>query len=552
METGLVWIAFSMGGFVSLLGVLLSGRRSRDTQPAPFFTSSLRLVSLLLLVGFLATLPQKPPFTTGNLLGRGFLVGGLFALLAVWTTWRNARASAELSDPAPLALGYPTALSLAFLALLVPFQTMREGLHDALIGAGIGWTLIVYGAIADGSRPRPVLRRLIPPLILGLGYLVAVSTLLALGEARSPIELSGSAKTLAWSRIGLLFAATLPFLLFVVAVPAQGLNRAALKFPLASLFARFFAPFAESEEAERNGSWLGRLFMGVAPLLLVAWLLTSRLKPDASPFLLLSLGVLTGLVVWRIVAERVRANLANGWQHLALAYLVVLAGTMLAFQKFAGTGIGLWLLGVWLVLGFAATIAAGARDSDASSLFVTHLVRLLLFASLFFSYRLFTLRYDLHWKSGVYEQYLALALLVGAATPGLLAGSLLKGGVRPLKTLLMGAGALAIAALILLFFEEKCALWLIWGATFSLLFTVGGSLFAEGEGSAEEALLPILFSAMLCLALQQWTGHLLALSLTIALKTKVLLWVFGGIGVALLAEDYGTRLWNRRKAGEAK
>src|SRR5216117_3295334 len=107
MERSLLWISFALGWAGWLLALLLAG--DNRAARARWLPRGHLIVAILLPIGvFLFTLPSAPPWTAGQGLGRGFLLGAVCALLGYWASFRAAESrnvlSAVTAVTAPLFL----------------------------------------------------------------------------------------------------------------------------------------------------------------------------------------------------------------------------------------------------------------------------------------------------------------------------------------------------------------------------------------------------------------------------------------------------------------
>ena len=124
MERGLLWSVFTLGWVGWLCGLLLARVRRGEQAgagvgiPRPYLVTAVCVPILI----FLATLPVHPPlFAAGQGFGRGFLLGGLGALLAIGSLLRacdNPAAENRTARGAAVAGLYALALVVAVAPLL--------------------------------------------------------------------------------------------------------------------------------------------------------------------------------------------------------------------------------------------------------------------------------------------------------------------------------------------------------------------------------------------------------------------------------------------------
>ncbi len=412
MERSLLWSAFAVGLVGWIGGWLLTrtGRgepKAEDGPSRPYWWTAMGLPLLI----FLATLPSRPPFAAGQGFGRGFLLGGMGALLAAWVVARSGRKAPRLQGDAAgitcaaAAVAAPYAMGL--IVAVTPLLWMRETLEDALLGGAIGWftvtlTLLLGLCERNGFSPRtvhPHFEEKIAPtpnlspknrggepgfpqsgggsganagmalaLASGIGFVVTLCAVAAIGEFREKVTLTHVPLPISWSALGMVFAAGVPFALLVSALPNPLFAHVVLRMPLAGLVTRLFSGFFQSEEARHAGARGWRLLLSVALLLGLGKLIAMRVEDQPHLWRLLGIGVLVGLIVWWVTASQARqertesaAIPAGSWQSGMVAALVIAAGAMAAYQMLAGFGVGLLLIAVWLSVGLAVS---SALESD--------------------------------------------------------------------------------------------------------------------------------------------------------------------------------------------
>lgn len=621
MERSLLWSAFALGWFSWLYGLLAT--RSQRTGSVsgemgisrPFLRTALGLPILV----FLITLPSRPPFAAGHGLGNGFLLGGIGALLSGWVLLRalhseKTAASALLPSRAAIAIAAP--YGMALVTAITPLLWMRAALPDALLSVAIGWfciSVLLYVGALSPLTPQPPLpqgargrassgARPLPgiggggwglSLVVGTAFAVLLCTVAALGEYRGAVAIAGSAQVVSWSALGMVFAAGVPLVLLLTALPASLLGQIVLKLPLASLFAGLSGRMVQTEDARRTAVRGLRFLFCLLLLLGLGGLLARKVSGQPHLFHVLALGIVIGLIAWWVTAARGSQEggsaEAISRQNGALGVLVVLAGSMAAYQMLAGLGIGLMLIGVSLVAGFALTGAferaddvnaatsPTVNDTGAEQALQTaaHLVRLLVFGLILLLYRLFATRFsgDLRGVS-LSDHYAVFGFLVGALLPGLLSGFLLRPNAgspssQIFRLVVAAALALLVPALILVVWGAKCVLALLIGLSLAVALTETAPDTPLSAGSATDSsesirtewrldplavsLLPCLFALAVALALTQWTHHVLPFALLSRQeKIHALLWVAGSIVALALLADYGGRWgdWRRARLGK--
>jgi hypothetical protein len=439
------------------------------------------------LLGFLVTLPTEGNFfSPGQDLGRGFLLGGVAALLAAAVSIRARRAG-----------GIEASIGLAAAAAATAVLTLRGSVIDGLSGVAIGWFVTTFPLVRIVSaRFTPVDTNGGPAATLaaGAGFAAAVCATAALGIWRDPLTPEIDRGT--WTAIVLAY----------VALSAVLLLGCRLLLPAGSA--------ARRTAAGRFAPGYAAAACFVALSVAAVRVLTLKVGPEPRLFYLAVLGMLAWLIAAWLIADSQERDSPRNPRSLAaglppLATLVVAAGFMAAFQLLRGLGAGMFVLSLWL---------CSAALPRRSSRVVVADVGLLLFATVLLLDRAFAARYA-DDMSGVTltDQYALFGLLVGALTPGLLAAMVGRcradGASGVLSLVLGGTLTLGIPAVLLLLFGGKCALALLIGLALGGAQTFRTDRGDAGPGMAPgESTLPGLFAIACALALFQFTGHLLPLT----------------------------------------
>ncbi|MCX6382141.1 MAG: hypothetical protein NT023_22135 [Armatimonadetes bacterium] len=565
MGRTLLILAFSVGAIGALTGICLAlffRAKAKDEQ-GKAIQSAANFGWLLLVVGYLFTMMSKPPlFSTGQALSKAILMGGEVAFLTYFVARKLSRYCRENGEQPLFPFAITTGLFLTSMIAAVPLIWFRDSLYDSMMGLAIGWTamlLPVAGALLRGSKED---RRVLTPLALGTGYLLTLVVIVMLCEDRAPISLKGGLEKTAWSSIVLIIAVAVPFLLTLITLPNGLLARLSLKLPMQSLFTRLCGHLFPGADGGAIGARVGQLVVAGGLLLLLVKGLCTRFALDILIFKITLMGLGMGILIWWLIADRARKIekfAPTGWQHNMVAVLVLIALNLTAFRLYAGLGIGLLLIGCWLPVSFAVlALMSDAQTEDAPTPnAILHLLRLMLFAVILYTYRLYDQRFSKGWADQSYDYYRLLALLVGAVSPVALATYLCQESGSKIRAVIVGACAVAVPLLCIYLFDSKVALWLLWGVALGVLFTEGQTLhpLTQAETSKETALpveaawIPIIVATIFCVAQNQWSGLVLEHSLaTNSMKIKVLAYIFGTLGVLALLNDYGQRFLSKRRS----
>jgi hypothetical protein len=304
MVAALAGVGLGIGALAAVVSYALptlSGRPPTE-RPRPLLLA----VGLgLTLVLFLLTLPTTPPFSPGQRLGLGFLIGGMLGLLATAGSARLARRE-EAYWPYP----HVFALSLALAAVSLALLCFRGDPEEALLGCALG-----FGMVA------------------GL------------------IRLAGSDATFALEPAAVLAATLVAGSLLAVYHFDTPSQRGWWGFPVA-LAGAWALALAIAYAGRRLGALLPMLtgLLAAVLTLLVGGLLDRRLGAQEGmvPLLLFSF-VTAALIVWLTTASQdapspVRSRAA------ALATLLLLFLLVLSFKLLQALGTAIALLAVWAII----------------------------------------------------------------------------------------------------------------------------------------------------------------------------------------------------------
>ncbi|MCW3100554.1 MAG: hypothetical protein JWL77_6172 [Chthonomonadaceae bacterium] len=582
MERSLLWGVFAMGWVSWLLGLAAARARQTGTgrSAAPLPRAYLVAAVVLPLLVFVATLPSQGKFfAVGQGLGKGFLLGGVCALLAAWTPLL----AGEGSDIRRRIGGTVAApCGMALVAAVTPLLMIRGSLLDTLMGSAIGWfcitMLVLLGMLQqnEGETERPG----VLAILVGTGFAILTCAVAALGEMRGTLDLTATS-TVSWSVLGMVFAAGVPLALLLSGVLNAGLTVVFGLLPGMGGVARAGETILPDALSRNTALRLWRIVLASVILLVLGKLLSGRVVDDDSAklalhiFQVMALGLFGGAAAWWVTSSARRLERespgnagAVAWQNNAVAALLLLAGVMVAFQMLAGFGVGLLLIGAWLAVSLSAVFAQEPEVSEATGAEITdtpavaaNLLRLGLMGVALLLYRVFSSRFESELRGvSLTDQYAAFGLILGAMLPGLLTGFLLRPftettapAPRIARLCVVALLVLAVPALVLILWGTKCALALILGLALSITLlpsaTVPGTPSKEALSSGLR-LLPTLFALGVCLALAQWTHHILPLTeLTRADKESLTLKLMALLAVLILIADYSGRFagWMRSR-----
>ncbi|MCS6861631.1 MAG: hypothetical protein NZT92_15085, partial [Abditibacteriales bacterium] len=452
----LFWLAITVSVLIALDGLIaliVERRRSqRPRERLPLFSFLTAAVGVLLC--FIATLPTSPPFSAGQRLGWGMLIGGAFALVAAWMGQTPTRRDAM------------SACAWATLGVGLTYWLFRGYPDDALSGFALAACLVGFlwegsGVRVQSSREHdpktqtPETFTLTPqPLTFNL-YLVStvalVAALLLAQEHFSGRRLRQIAESL-WN-------------VFPLALPALGLAAGVL------------AQAARRVPRQRVG--VGAT-LGVLAVLLVfgggVWWLTRRTFNAPSLFLPVATGIISAMVLAFLVSgvqgwkrEHVltfEETTGNPSQPLpvkegslpsfaaALAVLIVLFTYLNCIRFLSGYGAALGALAMLLLFVAVDTLLETPSERLRHTL---PLAAAMVVAALF---RIFLESYDAEYhRVSLYTHYVFIGLATGILLPWCLREisnlRLTHDALRTLVGLPLGFACVALPPLVFVFWGFK-------------------------------------------------------------------------------------------------
>lgn len=461
----------------------------RDTRVTSGFT-------LILTLLFWAVAMQKRlPFSPGQRLGLGFLIGGVTGVLAQLISGRLARMTpAESSDRQTQLASH----SVAFLALFgasLTYSLFHGDPQTALIGFSVGAVmagiLYYYSQDSDSASARYAETWAILGITLAMGVWLSVA------------HFNNDAQRMWWP---------LPILIGSTVL-------------IASYVAAELRSLVKLQSNPRLGAILPGLVLVVIILGLSA-IYSWRLFHDWALFGVVAVGiVIAGITAW--LGSRLSAA-QDGSAGLDVASGVVLltvAFAVAAFKLWSGLGIVLGLLAAWPV----ALLQSGTGDAaDKKSRALSGFLALGLVILLF---RLFVERYRIEvGTADLRIHYTFIGALLGAILPFTFISTLARmraadePGARPVaQVAFIGLIAALSPVLLFLVWDIKVVLGFVFGLSAGMAFLIMSSL------SGDESLLSRKSIALLAigseLAAIVFTGPLVQFELTRAVRISVL----GGI-----------------------
>ncbi|MDO8587236.1 MAG: hypothetical protein Q7T82_09370 [Armatimonadota bacterium] len=315
METSLGWIALAVGALGAALAFVLAGyEKQADERRDGLIIALFTIVGAVIV--FLLTRPVEEPFSPGQRLGWGALIGGLLGALAGLGSTRLIT-----NTPWKSAIASVASCSLALLGTTVTLLIFKDYPQPALAGFVIG--AVIAGALFRSALPASTD---IEVWTLTTVALAATVTLGVFHYDNSPERF--------WWRAPLMTLAVVIIAQFAAASTAREGRKVAIPATLASV-----------------------ITLGL--MAVMSW----RLFPDWSVFMVALAGVITfALVGWlaSTAASSIRAS--------AVAAVAVVALSAFAFRQLGGFGVGIALLAGWAVVlpAAAASRSAGSKDEPSN------------------------------------------------------------------------------------------------------------------------------------------------------------------------------------------
>lgn len=517
MDRLLLWI----GLLVGLLATVTSLARDfrRRTAALPWGVALLAFVPLLAAAAI--SLLSQPPFSSGQTLGVGLVLGAAVTLAGALASVDHTADDRRAAD-GPAAWSARFGAATAGLSAILLLYSGRP--LDVLMGYAFG--AILFALFFSAGSRRLAGEDGQPLSAGGEGMALLVSSLAAAAYLatfhRSPLGVRE------WQPLPGLFTATAALLL-------------AARAPLAAPASR--------------GGWLDLGIVAV-PLVVVSGLIAGPLN-GTWPFLWV---VLAGLVIsaalgWlernQIAAADVPASpAAGGIEPLLIGALLVLGGTVIAFRELHGFGIALLVLSGWV------SYALFRQEGPPRTVTGVHTAGLVL-GLVVVLYRLFTERNDYTRGFQPDFHYYYVSLILGALLPSTFSGIVIPAGPQSraatattsaagersdypalLRGILVGAAAVLTPLITWMLVGDRPEAALVLGLALAVLWPVTRGV------PAEAARVRNLVAPLMAMGAIQFT-HLLA---PLALRTRAQrLEILGGVTLAIVL-GFCAAYWLERRS----
>ena len=511
MDVGLGWLGVGVGAVGFVLAYLMASASAQGERPVSgeecrraWLSAGAALV--LTLIFWAISMRSDPPFSPGQTLGWGFLIGGAAGALMCLVSHRFDVFAAA----GPLRTRYLAIHSTAFLALLgvsLTYSIFRGDPSDALMGFAIGAAM---GAILRFYVQG--LRSTSDDLTMQAWAIFAVTLAASMVLAVEHFDIS----TLRlWWPLPILMAVTVT----VAGLIGTGIGS------VRGLDARPGASVALS--------CLIASILAIALSVVYAW----RLVEDWRLLEVVAAGIgCAALAAWLVASMLQKRGGAWGLDAASACVLLVVAFAVVAFKLWSGLGIGIGIVAAW-----AVALPALALRGDENDDSLARAISTVLFVWLsILLYRLFMEIYRPEMGADLRVHYTFVGALIGAILPFVFASSIhrlrdcarAREGVRGDLCALAGAASLGLFAaaspkVLYLVWELKALLGFMFGLVASGAFLLMTQLFQSGApGERRGPSLADYSPGLLVIGAQlvaiQFTGLFAALETTRAMQIGTL------------------------------
>ncbi len=477
MNIGLGWLGVGVG-LAGCLATFFMAAASIGPREAPRRTRlAIGLTLLLTILLWAIAMKRQPPFSEGQTLGLGFLIGGITGAAAILLSDRLASAEARAKGLA----GH----SIAFLALFgvsLTYSIFHGNPQDALIGFSIGAAMaaILGSYTQDSDAAIHIEAWALFGITLAIGVVLAVS------------HFNESPERTWWS-LPILLATTVCIARFVGTELAAGKRSPQLLSALVTALIVLGLSAIYSWRIVANWQLLEVVALGIGVAAVVAWL--GKEPPGRQGTL---------------------GDAAGRLQVASLLILLVMAFVVISFKLWSGLGIALGLIAAWSILGVGEWGSGRVGDPDSPALpnsqtpTLPHsLSPLLSLGLVILLFRLFIEQYRFDLRGGDFRiHYTFVGAMLGVVIPFLFASSLmrLKGSeddadrsdVGLLASVgLIGLIAAATPILLFLVWDVKVVTGWMFGSTAAIAFFFMMRLGSEKENGLPASIVLLVAGAQL-------------------------------------------------------
>ena len=467
---GSVLLSVSMAGIV--ISHLLRGRRETDglvpsDDECRLARITAGLVALVTVVLWAFAVRTDPPFSAGQKLGHGFLIGGILGAMMCLVTNRLGPLCTVDSFRARLLTLIEVAFAAVFGVALV-LTIFSSDPADAMVGYALGSVMAsILGFYARMFRSETEDYLILTWCLVGLT--AAAGTWLAVAHFATCVQRHF------WP---------LPVLIITTAL-------------VACLIAQFLVRESSADSKWASSSVLVGIvgaFLTIAVSCVYAWQFGKIWKLlEVVAFGNGALALCAWVILGALTGGKDRAFRLDA---ASLSAVIVLAFAVAEFKLWSGLGIAIGLAAAWTI--GLPTIAVSKRGtSDASARTIANVLSILLAFVLF---RLFITRYQpVLSRTDLHVHYSFVGAILGVVIPFLFASSMhrvkllvsSRQGTRADICALRSAGWLGVCAvaaplIIYLVWQLKAAVGFMFGSTASLVFFLICQLFHESVSNQPE------------------------------------------------------------------
>lgn len=528
MDVGLGWLGIGIGiiGFAAMYRMAMQAVKSEEqidvtTGRQPRLTIGSILVLTLLF--WAVSMFQEKPFSTGQTLGLGFLIGGISSALAIFVFSRYDR----LIDSARAFR--LSANSVAFLSLFTVSLTyiiFHGDPNYALIGYSIG---AIMASILYRYTQQP---NSISGMYTEAWAVFSISTALAIVFA---VRHFNQLELRYWLALPILLAATVAIAGYIGTEVSQTRRwrdrQDGQTYVVASLISAFL-------------------------VLILGAVYSYRLVADLQFLAVVAVGIgVAAIVGWVAAVSHIGGKSQDEVgsylpEAASITVLLLVAFVVVAFKLWSGLGIAFGLLAAWSVLFPLMGVPQSGSDEgiEKAQSVVRALLGILSLGLVFLLFRLFVEQYrDDLGTIDVRVHYTFIGAVLGAILPIIYSSSLSRirgaakdqAGVKLLLNVgLIGLTAAVIPLLLFMIWDIKVVLGLVFGITAGVAMLTILQLSNRSQNSNIADISTVLLAVGLQLAAVQFIAPLMGLELTRYLRIIILgavvllgiLWfVFSGI-----------------------
>ena len=516
VNVGLGWLGVGVGAFGCVAMYLMAGGAPRGdaSSDRQIAWRSVCATLIATLVLWSVAMLSRTPFSPGQGLAFGFLIGGVTGAAAILLSFRLSRVTAIQESIRSSRLATLSNIFLALFSVSIAYSLFASNPWEPLMGFAMGAAM---AAILHSYMQRTTLS-----------------------------ELAISTET--WALFSITIAAGV-----LLAMRHFDLTTQRMWWPVPILIA---ASLAVADYIGIELASLGSLRDKPGKSLFVAGLIATVLVGGLTAIYSFSIfhawellevvgvGLIIGGVICLLLWTLARASgAADGLEAGAACVLMVVAFVTVAFKLWAGLGIGLGLLGIWAI---AIPGLAGTRriSDDERASFANSLSLPLIFGLVVLLFKLFLENYhhDLR-MTDIQTHYTFIGALLGATLPFLFCAGLIRLRNARATKLIIGVGMMGVAAaaaplLLLVLWGIKAALGFSFGLTAAMAFMTYARL-ANGDDRYSAGLLAVASQ----LTAIQFVGPIMALEMTRGIRIIVLtvavvaLVIWLGLGALFAARE---------------